>query len=248
MKFLYGKQDLRDISRAQEYCFLMTNGLGGYVSMNAAASVSRCDQGLLVAAVKAPNERVTMVHRLRETLTVGERKVDLSTQQFADNTPEEHGWQFLQSFSFAYVPRWEYQVGDVHHRIRPDLFRAGAQKYNEADLAALLQDPERPIFIAEIDGKVAGYCFCIFQITEGNPVLCDRKALYIDDLCVDEAARGKGIATALFRHVTAVAKAEGAAFITLNVWCGNDSAMAFYQSRGMKPRKIYMETSLEETC
>ena len=51
------------------------------------------------------------------------------------------------------------QVGEVHHQIRPDLFRAGAQKYNEADLAELLQDPERPIFIAEIDGKVAGYCF-----------------------------------------------------------------------------------------
>ena len=35
------------------------------------------------------------------------------------------------------------QVGEVHHQIRPDLFRAGAQKYNEADLAALLQDPEQ---------------------------------------------------------------------------------------------------------
>ena len=27
------------------------------------------------------------------------------------------------------------QVGEVHHKIRPDLFRAGAQKYHEADLA-----------------------------------------------------------------------------------------------------------------
>ena len=26
------------------------------------------------------------------------------------------------------------QVGEVHHRIRPDLFRAGAQKYDEAAL------------------------------------------------------------------------------------------------------------------
>ena len=40
------------------------------------------------------------------------------------------------------------QVGEVHHRIRPDLFRAGAQKYNEADLEALLKDPTRPIFAA----------------------------------------------------------------------------------------------------
>ena len=51
----------------------------------------------------------------------------------------------------------------------------------------------------------------------------DRRELYIDDLCVDEAARGGGVATALFRHVTAAAKAEGANFITLNVWEGNSA-------------------------
>ena len=132
------------------------------------------------------------------------------------------------------------QVGEVHHQIRPDLFRAGAQKYNEADLAALLQDPERPIFIAEIDGKVAGYCFCIFQITEGNPVLCDRKVLYIDDLCVDEAIRGQGIATKLYEHTLAFAREQGCQAVTLNVWYGND-ALKFYEKCGMKPQKIGME-------
>ena len=135
------------------------------------------------------------------------------------------------------------QVGEVHHQIRPDLFRAGAQKYNEADLAELLQDPERPIFIAEIDGKVAGYCFCIFQITEGNPVLCDRKVLYIDDLCVDEAIRGRGIATKLYEHTLAFAREQGCQAVTLNVWYGND-ALKFYEKCGMKPQKIGMEMIL----
>ena len=132
------------------------------------------------------------------------------------------------------------QVGEVHHQIRPDLFRAGAQKYNEADLAALLRDPERPIFIAEIDGKVAGYCFCIFQITEHNPVLCDRKVLYIDDLCVDEAIRGQGIATKLYEHTLAFAREQCCQAVTLNVWYGND-AQKFYEKCGMKPQKIGME-------
>ena len=67
-----------------------------------------------------------------------------------------------------------------------------------------------------------------------------RKELYIDDLCVDENARGGGVATALFRYVTDIAKAEGANFITLNVWQGN-SALKFYEKMGMKPRKIMME-------
>ena len=66
MRFVYGKQDLATRERAQEVSFLLTNGLGGYASTTAAFSVPRCDQGLLVAAVSAPNKRLTLVHRLSE--------------------------------------------------------------------------------------------------------------------------------------------------------------------------------------
>ena len=133
------------------------------------------------------------------------------------------------------------QVGEVHHQIRPDLFRGGAQKYNEADLQALLADPQRPILIADIDGHVAGYAFCILQVTENNPVLCDRKALYIDDLCVDETIRSKGVAKALYARVVEYARELGCDAVTLNGWCGNDGAMKFYEKAGLKPQKIGME-------
>ena len=101
------------------------------------------------------------------------------------------------------------QVGEVHHQIRPDLFRSGAQKYCESDLENLLQDPDRPIFIAEESGRVLGYAFCILQITADNPVLCDRKVLYIDDLCVDESCRGKHIGTAIYQEICRYAKMRG---------------------------------------
>ena len=136
------------------------------------------------------------------------------------------------------------QVGEVHHRIRPDLFRSGAQKYNETDLESLLTDPARPIFAAVEDGKLLGYCFCILEETKNNPVLMDDKTLYIDDLCVDETIRGKHVGKALYAHARAYAKEIGCRSLTLNVWCGNDSAMAFYEKRGLKPRKIYMEDRL----
>ena len=109
------------------------------------------------------------------------------------------------------------QVGQVHHVIRPDLFRAGAQKYDEAALETLLQDPGRPILIAELEGTVAGYCFCILQITQNDPVLCDRKVLYIDDLCVEENLRGRGIASKLYEHTLQYARSIGCDAVTLNV-------------------------------
>ena len=136
------------------------------------------------------------------------------------------------------------QVGEVHHRIRPDLFRAGAQKYDEAALNALLTDPNRPILAAEIEGKLVGYAFCILQITENDPVLCDRKVLYIDDLCVEETLRGQGIARALYERVLEYAREIGCNAVTLNVWCGNDGAMRFYEKSGLKPQKVGMEIIL----
>ena len=139
------------------------------------------------------------------------------------------------------------QVGEVHHQIRPDLFRAGAQKYNEADLEILLTDPVRPVFAAFGDGAMLGYCFCMVKEVKDSTVLCDDKELYIDDLCVDETCRGQGVASKLYDHVRAYARSMGCRSITLNVWCGNDNAMKFYEHRGMKPRKIYMEASLEDT-
>ena len=137
------------------------------------------------------------------------------------------------------------QVGEVHHRIRPDIFRSGAQKYDEAALAELLLDPQRPIFIAE-EEKVLGYCFCILEETADHPVLENEKTLYIDDLCVDENCRGKHVGQHLYNHTCRFAKEQGCQTVTLNVWCGNDSAMAFYEKMGLTPRKIYMETRLED--
>ena len=136
------------------------------------------------------------------------------------------------------------QVGQVHHEIRPDLFRAGAQKYDEAALKKLLADEKRPILIADLDGVVAGYAFCILQITENDPVLCDRKVLYIDDLCVEETLRGHGIAGALYQKVLDYARQLHCDAVTLNVWSGNDGAMRFYEKSGFKPQKVGMEVIL----
>lgn len=137
-----------------------------------------------------------------------------------------------------------YQVGDVHHRIRPDLFRSGAIKYTETDLEALLAEESSPVFVAEEDGSVLGYCFCQLREYRDSTVLTDRKEIYIDDLCVEEACRGRGIARALYGYVTDWAKEIGCTYVTLNVWQGNDNAMKFYEKMGMRQRSITMETKL----
>ena len=136
------------------------------------------------------------------------------------------------------------QVGRVHYEGRPDIFRADAQKYDEAALEALLQDKNRPILVAEESGGVLGYAFCILQNIRQDPVLQDRLTVYIDDLCVDETCRGGGIGKALYRAVLEYAKGIGAYNVTLNVWAENKNALKFYEKMGLMPQKYGMETVL----
>ena len=136
------------------------------------------------------------------------------------------------------------QVELVHHGIRPDLFRDGGEKYDAEDLNRLLSDPTRPILAAVEEDTMVGYAFCILQETKNDPVLCDRKTLYIDDLCVDEAVRGGGVAQAIYQGVLDYARSIHCDAVTLNVWCGNDRAMRFYERCGLKPQKIGMELTL----
>ena len=113
MRFYLGKQDMKTLARAQERSFLLTNGLGGYSAVSAAYSVPRCDQGILVAAVKAPNVRITMVHRMRELLRVGDRKLYLSSQGFAGRGKAEEGFRHLTGFSYDLLPVWHYHAQGV---------------------------------------------------------------------------------------------------------------------------------------
>ena len=133
-----------------------------------------------------------------------------------------------------------HQVNMVHHVLRPDLFKPYTTKYNEQELEALIGEDSKPIFVYE-DGKVLGHAFCMITEVKGDKLLQDIKTLYIDDICVDEKARGKHVGKALYEYVRDYAQSIGCNNITLNVWDGNDAALNFYRNMGMKVQKTTME-------
>ena len=135
------------------------------------------------------------------------------------------------------------QVLEVHAAIRPELFQSGTQKYSEAEIVALIGQPDCIIFVDTDEAdRTRGYCVCYQkEIAQGQFGRVGRKELYIDDLCVDETERRTGVAKRLFTHVKAYAKENGFAWITLNVWEGNNDAAAFYRAMGMRPRSTMLE-------
>ena len=145
----------------------------------------------------------------------------------------------------AGINRLLEQVLMVHHMGRPDLFKAGAKKYNDDELKVILADDSRPIFAAVDEaGQVLGYAFCVFQQHIGSHIMTDIKTLYIDDLCVDETLRGQHIGRQLYDYVVQFARESGCYNVTLNVWSCNESAMRFYEKCGLKPQKVGMEVIL----
>lgn len=136
-----------------------------------------------------------------------------------------------------------HQVNMVHHVLRPDLFKPHTTKYHKQELEDLLNDESRPIFVFD-DGEVRGYAFCQISEVKDNKLLVDDKMLYIDDICVDENARGRHIGKALYEYVRDYARSIGCHHITLNVWEGNDAAWSFYRNMGMQVQKTTMETIL----
>ena len=137
-----------------------------------------------------------------------------------------------------------FQVNNVHADGRDDIFIHGKKKYTDDELAEILLDDSRPILVAVDENDIAlGYAFCILQEAEGDN-LKPIKTLYVDDLCVLEDSRGKGIGTLLYENVKELAKQMGCYHVTLNVWCLNSGAMKFYEKCGLKPLKVTMEDIL----
>lgn len=136
-----------------------------------------------------------------------------------------------------------HQVNMVHHVLRPDLFKPNTTKYDERELEVLLSDDSKPVFVFD-DGTVLGHAFCIITEVKDDKLLQDIKTLYIDDICVDEKARGKHVGKALYEFVHDYAQSIGCNNITLNVWDGNDPALNFYRNMGMKVQKTTMEIHL----
>lgn len=105
-----------------------------------------------------------------------------------------------------------------------------AVKATEESLRETLFDPNAQVFafLAEVDGKAVGLAlwFMTYSTWTGRP------SLYLEDLFVDEAARGQGVARALFARLAREAKTRNCARIDWAVLDWNVDAMAFYQRLG----------------
>jgi ribosomal protein S18 acetylase RimI-like enzyme len=106
----------------------------------------------------------------------------------------------------------------------------------------MFKNDRKPVYVMVSDGDdVLGYAICEIREQPFSNNMVPFKSFFIDDLCVDQNARGQHIGEQLFEFIKEKAKEAGCYEVTLNVWEGNDSARHFYEKMGMKPKETQME-------
>jgi GNAT superfamily N-acetyltransferase len=95
----------------------------------------------------------------------------------------------------------------------------------------LFDDNKAEVIIAEYDGAPAGFAlyFHNFSTFVGKP------GIYIEDLFVTPALRGKGLGKALFACIAALAAERGCGRLEWACLNWNEPAIAFYKAQGGRP-------------
>jgi len=136
------------------------------------------------------------------------------------------------------------EIAKLHFEGRPDLFRPEPRFYTEDEFARMLADPKRFIFVAQEEGIVVGYAFASVVHMRSHPTYVDFDVFHIDDICVLERCRGKGIGKMLFSVCKEEALRAHCMLMDLGVLSFNQDAISFYKSCGMTEQQRRMELIL----
>jgi ribosomal protein S18 acetylase RimI-like enzyme len=100
----------------------------------------------------------------------------------------------------------------------------------EAELNDMVSSPASDVFIARVDGKIVGSLTLVtFRIPTGIRA-------WIEDVVVDESARGHGVGEALNQAAIAEAQHKGAVTVDLTSRPSREAANRLYQRIGFVQR------------
>ena len=122
------------------------------------------------------------------------------------------------------------QALDAINRLLPQL-SSSSLVLDEVDLRNILDSESTKLFLAIDEDEVFGMLsLVLFRIPTG------RKA-WVEDVVVDEKARGRGVGKLLTEHAIQVAREHGAHSVDLTSRPSREAANALYQRVGFEQRE-----------
>ena len=108
--------------------------------------------------------------------------------------------------------------------------------FSELQRGKLLTEPGAEAFVATIDGEPCG----LVSVHPDEDYFTGHPRAYVDILVVAREAEGKGVGRALMDHVERWARDRAFREVVLDVFAGNQGAIAFYGRQGYQPDHIRM--------
>ena len=136
------------------------------------------------------------------------------------------------------------QVNDVHVAGKPEVFKPGFCDELRDYIHVIRKDPQQEIVVAELNGKVVGFAVLHHIVRPENPFMFERNYLDVDEFCVAEDCRRRGVASAMISYILDYARSKGFRRLELNMWEFNRGALAFYEAAGFTTYRRYMEIHL----
>lgn len=136
------------------------------------------------------------------------------------------------------------EVHELHYGISSRIFKPYDRAAMESAIAGFLREENVRGFAAYYEGEAAGYLVIRLIDYSDNPFKYPYRALYIDQLCVKSAFRGKGLGRELMEFALNIAKAEGIKRIELDVWNANSGGKEFYRTLGFSTYQEKMALEL----
>jgi ribosomal protein S18 acetylase RimI-like enzyme len=122
------------------------------------------------------------------------------------------------------------EVVTAFGRLLPQLSRSAAP-LDAAALRRIVQWPGNTVLVARLDGAIVGtLTLVLFPIPTGLRA-------WVEDVVVDEAARGHGVGAALSREAVRLARAGGAQTVDLTSRPSREAANRLYERLGWKRRE-----------
>jgi len=125
------------------------------------------------------------------------------------------------------------EVVEAFGRLLPQL-SGSAKPLDAAGIAAVAASPAVTVLLARSDGRIVGsLSLVMFRIPTGLRA-------WIEDVVVDEAARGQGIGSVLTREALRLAEVAGARTVDLSTRPSRAAAGRLYEREGFKQRETRM--------
>jgi ribosomal protein S18 acetylase RimI-like enzyme len=143
------------------------------------------------------------------------------------------------------IERQTASVQQLHNEALPSIFKPpSADLFPPRKLAALIQDPNCIVAVAEIGGKVVGHIYGAVVNRAENEFSPSQFYLYIYQIGVDDDARRQGAGAALITFIQDRARALGLTALQVDHWAFNALARDFFEACGFSPMKVTMGRSL----